>query len=58
VFSYTIDKDLYYLIKEFVSNDKVTKNVVIVEIDDKTLNKTGFPMDRKYFLDTLKHIDE
>ncbi|MDD5213000.1 MAG: CHASE2 domain-containing protein [Candidatus Gracilibacteria bacterium] len=58
VFSYTIDKDLYYLIKEFVSNDKVTKNVVIVEIDDKTLNKTGFPMDRKYFIDTLKHIDE
>lgn len=58
VFSYTIDKDLYYLIKEFVTNDKVTKNVVIIEIDDETLNKTWFPMDRKYFLETLKHVNE
>lgn len=58
IFSYTIDKDLYYLIKEFVTKDKVTKNIVVIKIDDYTLNKTGFPMDRKYFLDTLKHIDE
>ncbi len=56
--SYTLDKDLYYFLKEFSSNDKVSDSIVVVEIDDKTLNKTGFPLDRKYFIDTLKHINE
>lgn len=58
VFSHTIDKDLYYIFKEFISNDNVSKDIVIIKIDDKTLNKTWFPMDRKFFLDTLKNIDE
>ncbi|MDD4151391.1 MAG: adenylate/guanylate cyclase domain-containing protein [Candidatus Gracilibacteria bacterium] len=58
VFSHTIDKDLYYIFKEFISNDNVSKDIVVIKIDDNTLNKTGFPMDRKFFLDTLKNIDE
>lgn len=57
IFSHTIDKDLYYILKEFISKDKINKEIVVVEIDDKTLNETWFPMDRKYFIDTLKNIN-
>jgi flagellar basal body-associated protein FliL len=46
LFFYNINGEFLYFFKKSLTQ-KVNPNIIVVEIDDLTYNKLGFPLDRK-----------
>ncbi len=59
-FFYTLNKSIqnsYYHIKEVLFEKSANKNIVVVEIDEKTLaNLWRFPFDRSIYVPFLQHL--
>lgn len=59
-FFYTLDKAIqnsYYHIKEALFEKQANKNIVVVEIDEKTLSKLGrFPFNRSVYIPFIENL--
>jgi CHASE2 domain-containing sensor protein len=47
---------LYYIKKSSI--DYINKNLIVVEIDDLTYSKLGFPLERKDYVPFLNNISK
>lgn len=57
VLFYNINGEFLYFIKKTLT-EKVNPNIIVVEIDDLTYNKLGFPLDRWDYVPFLKNINK
>ncbi len=55
LFFANIDWEFIYFLKNF-THERISPDIVVVEIDDLTYNKLGYPLDRKDYLPFLDNL--
>lgn len=51
------NKDITHYIANIFIKNTANKNIILVEIDDKTLNNLGYPLSRKYFPQVIDNLN-
>ncbi len=46
------------IISKLNIESEINKDIVVIEIDDKTLNSLSFPLERKYYADLLDNLNQ
>lgn len=57
IFFFNINWEFLYFFKKAIS-EKVSKEIIVVEIDDLTYNKLGYPFNRKNYIPFLDNISK